>query len=161
MNRIIRHISFLALALGLFALSSCMKNETCLSSNNLLVTDLYTVNEHGVIIKSNIDSMSMYIIGREDTLIYNNVKNIGSFNIPMADTLEYLQILLTLNGVQDTIKLDYRTYEVFRSANCGVINRYEIKANDNSENNIRQIVMINNQIDESKSTNFFLYYRSH
>jgi len=156
-----KHIGFFSLLMSLLALSSCIKDETCLSSNSLLITDFYTVNQNSEIVKYKMDSMSMYIIGREDSILYDNVKNIGSFNIPMADTLQQLKILLTLNNVQDTIWVDYRPYEVFRSINCGVVNRFEIKNVDYSINSIWQIYMNNNQIDESKSTNLFLFYRTH
>ena len=161
MQRIIKHIIFLVLSIYVVVFSSCVKNESCLSANNLLVTDFYTVNQDSEIVKYNIDSLTMYIIGREDTILYDNEKNLGSFNIPMADTAQQLKILLTLNSVHDTIWVDYRPYEVFRSTHCGVINRYEIKNVTYTKNSIWQIYMNNNQIDESKNTNFFMFYRTH
>ena len=161
MRKIVRYIVFLTVTLAVASLGSCIKNETCLSANNLLKTDIYTLNENSEIVKYNIDSLTLYIIGREDTILYDNVKNIGSFNIPMADTLQQLQLLLTLNDIQDTIWLEYRPFEVFRSTNCGVINRYEINNVSYTKNGIWQIYMNNNQIDESKNTNFFLFYRTH
>jgi len=161
MHKIVKYIVFLMVALGMASLNSCIKNETCIGGNNLLITDIYTVNENSEIVEYKMDSLSLYIIGREDSILYNNVKDISSFNIPVADTLQHLQILLTLNNIQDTIWLDYRPYEVFRSTHCGVINRYEIKNVTYTKNSIWQIYMNNNQIDESKNTNFFLFYRTH
>ena len=139
--------------------SSCIKNESCLPANNLLKTEIYIVNAEGEIVKLKVNDLSLHIIGREDSL-YAHAKKIGEFYIPMADSATELNMVLNLNGAVDTIWLQYKPFEGFRSTNCGVINRYEIINVDYTHNNIRQIITINKLIDESENTNFYLFYRS-
>jgi len=139
--------------------SSCIKNESCLPANSLLKTEIYTVDDAGEIVKFKINDFSLHIIGREDS-IYNNAKDIGEFYIPMPDSTTDLNVIINMNGGVDTLWLQYKPFEVFRSTNCGVINRYEIRNLTYTRNSIRQIVTINNLIDENKNTSFYLFYRS-
>ena len=139
-------------------LNSCIKNEVCAPANNLVITDLYSVDSHGELVITKIDSLTMFIVGREDSLVYDNVKNSSQFSIPLADTLSHLKVVLKLNDAVDTVWLDYRSFPVFRSTECGVINRYEIKEIDSTKNKIWGLYIDNNQVDETKQINLLLVF---
>ena len=140
--------------------SSCVKNESCLSANNLLKTEIYTVNNQGDVVLYKMDSLSMTIIGREDSVLYQNAKSLSEFYIPLSDTLDVVRAILHLNTGTDTIAINYRPYAVFRSTQCGVINRYEIQGIDYTKDGIWGIYIDNNQVDESEETNLLLFFRT-
>lgn len=140
--------------------SSCVKNETCLSANNLLFADFYTividpVESDTSIVKVDVDTLYMEIVGREDSILYNNL-NVSGISIPLADTLDFLKIVIEINHVVDTLYLDYKPYSVFRSTECGVINRYEITDLRFTNNKIKSIYLENNTIDESEAVNLYM-----
>jgi len=136
--------------------SSCVKNETCLSANNLLMADFYTLESDTSIIPNKVDTLSMYIVGREDSILYDNNLNVESISIPMADTLAKMKIVITINHIVDTMYLDYKPYSVFRSTECGVINRYEIQDLRFTTNKIQAIYLENTIIDESEAVNLYM-----
>jgi len=122
-------------------------------------TGFYTENDEGEKVKYEMDSLSVFIMGRKDTLYYK-AKGLEEFLIPLSDSATQLTIVVNLNDGQDTIWLDYRPYSVFRSTECGVINRYEIQEKNFTDNKIKRLVINNNTIDESEEINLFLVYRS-
>jgi len=160
MNNKVKNIGILLMASMLMLNTSCIKNEICISANNLLSTELYTVNDHSEIVAYKIDSISLFTIAYQDTMYYN-AKKLDKFSIPLADTATQLTLILKLNGDQDTIWLNYRPYSVFRSTTCGVINRYEIQNLSFTNNSIWEIYIKNNIIDENKEINFLMFYRTH
>ena len=154
-----KYIGFLIIVIFIAITSSCIKNESCLPANNLLTSQIYTVDDQSEIVEYKIDSMSLYIMGRPDTL-YNNVEKVGQFTIPLSDSSNHLTILLNLNDKQDTIWIDYIPFSVFRSTSCGIINRYEITNLNYTKNGIWYLYNQNNLIDENKGVNFYFFYRT-
>lgn len=125
-------------------------------ANNLLQSDFYKVESDFSISPINIDSLTMFIEGREDTLLYDNSKKVGSISIPLSDELSSLKVIIKINDGIDTIYLNYRSYSVFRSTECGIINRYEILDYHYTENKILNIYLQNEDIDETKAVNFIM-----
>lgn len=147
----------LLLVLASLLYSGCVKNETCLPASNLLLTEFYQFDYDGAEIEATVDSVSMYIFGREDSLIYDNSKGLKSISIPLSDSLNYLKVVLKINDGVDTLYIDYRSYSVFRSTECGVINRYEILDVHGSGNKIDEIRYNNIDIDENEAVNLFMF----
>ena len=148
--------SLLLVISGLILFSGCIKNETCLSANNLLITEVYAIETDTTIIAANIDSLTLFIVGKEDSVLYDDVRNINAFDIPLSDLHEELKIVARINDGVDTIYLKYRPYSVFRSTECGVINRYEIQEMSYTTNKIRALYIENYNIDENEAVNVFL-----
>ncbi|NOR86976.1 MAG: hypothetical protein GQ527_05155 [Bacteroidales bacterium] len=159
MSNNIKYISLLAF-FTLMMFSSCIKNETCLSANNLLKTETYIVNDEGELVITAMDSMSLFILGREDTMLYNNVKDKSTFSIPLSDTAEQIIAVLNINEGTDTIWINYKPYPVFRSTECGVINRYEIFELNYTQNKVWGMAILDNQVDEREETNILLVFRT-
>lgn len=154
MRKLIYQLLFVIFIIGGY--SSCVKNETCLSANNLLIADFYTVDSDTTILENEVDTLSMYIVGRKDSMLYDNNLSVGSISIPMADTLAKMKIVITINHIVDTLYLDYKPYSVFRSTECGVINRYEILDLRFTNNKIKEIYLNNKSIDESEAVNLYM-----
>ena len=155
-----KHITFLFFTLLIMISASCIKNEICIPANSLMKTEFYTVNDQGDRVKYEMDSLNVFITGRDDTLYYK-AKGLDEFLIPLSDSATQLIIVVNLNDGQDTIWLDYRPYSVFRSTECGVINRYEIQNLNFTKHSIWEIGLLNNTIDENKETNLYMFYRTH
>ena len=147
---------FLAVIFIIGLYSACVKNETCLSANNLLMADFYGVESDTTIKVISVDTLSMYIEGREDSVLYDNNLNVGSISIPMSDTMNEMKIIISINHIVDTLYLTYKPYSVFRSTECGVINRYEILNLTFSTNKILAIYLQNSIIDESEAVNLYM-----
>jgi len=144
-------ILFIVFILGIS--SGCVKNETCLSANNLMKAKFFRVESDTTITEATVDTFSMYIVGREDSVLYLNNLKLDSIGVPMADTLHHLKIVIEINHVVDTLYLDYKPYPVFRSTECGVINRYEIQNLSHTSHKIIDINLKNKIIDESEAVN--------
>jgi len=155
-----RYFVFVLILALLTVMSSCVKNETCLSANNLFKTEIYTVNNQGDVVLYKMDSLSMTIIGREDSVLYQNAKSLSEFYIPLSDTSSSITAIISLNTETDTLTINYRPYAVFRSTECGVINRYEILGTENTQNAIWGLYIDNDQVNESEETNLLLFFRT-
>ena len=137
--------------------SGCVKNETCLPASNLLLIDFYTQENDSTKIELSVDSISMFIIGREDSVLYDNAKGVKSISIPLSDSLNFMTVVIKINDAIDTIYLGYRPYSVFRSTECGVINRYETWLPEFTKNRIEKIELKNKDIDENEAVNLFMF----
>lgn len=138
--------------------SGCVKNETCLPANNILYADFYDYLESDTVdVATTVDSLSLYIIGREDSVLYDNQKGLGSVSIPLSDDLTAMTVVIKINDAVDTLYINYRPYSVFRSTECGVINRYETWLPEFTKNRINEIKLKNKTIDENEAVNLFMY----
>lgn len=126
-------------------------------ANNLLQIDFYKIESDTTKIETTVDSLTMIIVGREDSILYDNSKAVTSISIPLSDSLNFLKIILKINDAVDTLYLDYRPYSVFRSTECGVINRYEFLKMDITKNRIIGFSKENENIDENEAVNLFMY----
>lgn len=146
----------------LYFFSGCIKNETCLSANNLLMTEVYsieidtTLEQDTTFVATSIETFTLFIVGREDSILYDQAQNIKAFSIPLSDVDEDLKIVAKINDGIDTIYLKYRPYSVFRSTECGVINRYEIQEMTFTTNKILDLYIENKDIDENEAVNVYL-----
>ncbi|OYT16521.1 MAG: hypothetical protein B7C24_07385 [Bacteroidetes bacterium 4572_77] len=138
-----------------------MKNEICKPANNLLISKLYTLDNTSELVEASIDSLTIYYVGYADSLVYDNQKSVGEINLPLSDTATFLQVVVKMNEFTDTISIDYKAIEVFRSVECGVINRYTINNIEHTKNKLWELYLYNNQVDESKEANIFLVFRPH
>lgn len=130
-----------------------------MSANNLLKTELYSVDDNQDIVVTKIDSLNLFInTNGNDSILYYKTKKISEFYIPLSDSASQFKIILQLNQFSDTILIDYKPYSVFRSTECGVINRYEIQNIQNTQNKIWGIFLNNSQVDETEATNIFLVF---
>lgn len=155
MKHYLKYLSYLVPLLLLFS-SSCVKNETCVSSNNNLRIGLYKVETDTTFTAATLDSLTVYFEGLEDSLVYNNEAGVSSIEIPLSDTTENLTIVLKINDGVDYMQLNYKPYFVFRSTECGVINRYEIDDVRCTGNKVRALYLENIDIDESEAVNLFM-----
>lgn len=155
MNSYLKYLLLILPILWVFN-SSCVKNETCVSSNNKLRIDLYKAETDSTFSVATLDSLTLYFIGNEDSLVYNNEYGISSIEIPLSDTTENLSIVLQINDGVDFMELDYKPYFVFRSTECGVINRYEIEDVRCTGNKVSLLYLENIDIDESEAVNLFM-----
>ncbi len=126
-------------------------------ANNLLLTEFYEYDLDGLEVEVAVDSFSMIIVGREDSILYNNSKEVKSFTIPLSDSLDFLKVVLKINDGVDTMYLNYLPYSVFRSTECGVINRYEIVDDSTTENKITKRSNVNKIIDETEAVNLKMF----
>lgn len=147
----------LLLVLASLFYSGCVKNETCLPANNFLYADFYYSESDTVDVATTVDSLSLYIIGREDSVLYDNEKDLGSVSIPLSDDLTEITVVIKINDAVDTLYIKYNPYSVFRSTECGVINRYEIADPEFTDNRIIKITNDNNTVDETEAVNFLMY----
>jgi glutaredoxin-related protein len=156
MKKNFKYLLFIWPLLILFS-SACVKNETCISANNLLMINLYEINSDTTAIETQFDSLTLYFKGREDSLIYDNAKSVKSIDIPLSDTTENLKIVIKINDGYDEIILQYKPYSVFRSTECGVIYRYEIIDFTYTTDKIAGILLENELIDENEAVNLNLF----
>lgn len=122
--------------------------------------DLYELNIDGADTTATLtsfDSLTLYFEGREDSLIYDNAKSVESIDIPLSDTAENLKIIIKINDGYDIINLEYKSYFVFRSTECGVIYRYEILNSSYSSDKIVGILIENTDVDENEAVNLNLF----
>ena len=154
-----KYLTFLIAIVLLFAINGCIKNEICKQANNILDAQLLSLDQTSTLVPTKIDSVTMFFIGEENDTVYNNSKNVSNIHIPLADTTGFLKVVLKLNDGIDTLWIDYRPYEVFRSTECGVINRYEINEIRYTKNKVWNLYLDNNQVNESEEVNIFLAFR--
>lgn len=136
--------------------SACVKNETCVSSNNNLIIDLYKFETDTTFSVVTLDSLTVYFEGYEDSLVYDKAAGISSMNLPLSDTSTYLSIIMKINDGTDIMQVYYDPYFVFRSTECGVINRYEIDSIRCTGNKVRLLYLEDRDIDESETVNLFM-----
>lgn len=122
-------------------------------SNNLLLTEFYQLDIEGLPVEVTVDSLTVFILGREDSVLYNNSKAVENFSIPMSDSLSFIQVVIKINDAVDTLSINYNPYSVFRSTECGVINRYNIVDTLYTKNRIKKITIANRNIDENEAVN--------
>lgn len=154
-----KYLSFLIAIVLFIAINGCIKNEICKQANNILDAQLLSLDQASTLVPTKIDSVTMFFVGDENDTVYNNSKNISNIHIPLADTTDFLKVVLKLNDGIDTLWIDYRPYEVFRSTECGVINRYEINEIRYTKNKVWALYLDNNQVDESEEVNILLIFR--
>jgi len=82
-----------------------VKNETCVSSNNDLIIDLYKFESDTTFTKIKVDSLTVYFEGYEDSLVYDNAKGIESINLPLSDTSEQLNVIMKINDGTDLMRI--------------------------------------------------------
>jgi hypothetical protein len=116
--------------------------------------EIWSVDSDTIFNKVTLDSLTLYFEGKENELVYDNQSGVSIIEIPLADTTENLKLILRINdGMNDELRVNYKPYFVFRSTECGVINRYEIIEIEPTNNEIRYIETKNEIVDESKSVN--------
>ncbi len=149
---------FIALVMSLLGLGwGCVKNEICLPSNNILSVEIYEITSDTTVAISSIDSLTLYIVGREDSILYNNSKKVETIEIPLSDSAVFLKIVAQINAATDTIYLNYTPFSVFRSTECGVVNRYQINEVMSTTNNLKAIYLQNKEINENEAINLSFF----
>lgn len=153
-----RLLIFAALLLSLFGPGwGCVKNEICLPSNNILSVNIYEITSDTTVAAGSIDSLTLYIVGREDSILYNNSKDVDAILIPLSDSAVFLKIVAQINATTDTIYLNYKPFSVFRSTECGVVNRYLIGEILFTNNNLKAIYLQNKEINENEAVNLSFF----
>lgn len=120
--------------------------------------ELYQADTDSSYSAVSVDSITVFFKDRADSLIYDNVKDVSTIDIPLSDTTGFLNIVIKINDAYDELLLEYRPYFVFRSTECGVINRYEIiDKPDHSTDRIDSLTIYNEDIDESELVNLYMF----
>jgi len=149
---------FFIIPLLLIINAGCVKNVTCISSNDKLRIELYNIQSDTIWKPITLDSLTLYFLGHEDSLVYDRKTGVKVIEIPLSDTADRLTIVMKINDGIDIMRLDYRAYFVFRSTECGVINRYEISRDSLrcTGNKVEKLYLENNIVDESEAVNLLM-----
>jgi len=137
--------------------AGCVKNETCISSNNNLSVSFYKAEPDSTYSEITVDSLTVYYEGYEDSLIYSNNTAVNSMLLPLSDTAKLLTVVMHINDETDKMRIFYKPFFVFRSTECGVINRYRIDAVQSTGNRIDSIWRVNNEVNESEEVNLYMF----
>lgn len=152
-----KKISWLLLSLITLGISSsCLKNEICSPYTIELNAGLYTLSESdGVIdtISYIMDIDSIYALNINDENLYKNELQIEQLNFPLNNATNESGFVLSIGGVADTITFSYEKHLLFYSVKCGVTNTYTITNFHYSTNFLKDIVLINPEIDVISTEN--------
>lgn len=148
---------FIILPILVILNASCVKNETCISSNNNLIIEFYKIETDTTYSAVTVDSLTVYYQGFEDSLVYDRAKGLSSMELPLSDTSEVLNVILEINDGTDFMRIFYTPFFVFRSTECGVINRYQIDSIYCTGNQIDALWRENSEVNESEAVNLFMF----
>lgn len=137
--------------------TSCVKNETCISSNNNLIVNFYKIDTDTTYSEISVDSLTVYYEGNEDSLVYSNNRALSSMLLPLSDTAHLLTVVMHINDGTDKMRIYYEPFFVFRSTECGVINRYRIDSIQSTGNKIDALWIENNEVNESEEVNLYMF----
>lgn len=137
--------------------AACVKNETCISSNHNLIVNFYKIDTDTTYSEISVDSLTVYYEGYEDSLVYNNNTALSTMELPLSDTSQMLTVVMHINEGTDIMRIFYEPFFVFRSTECGVINRYRIDSIQSTGNKIEALWIENNEVNESEEVNLYMF----
>ncbi|MBN2236641.1 MAG: hypothetical protein JW729_03725 [Bacteroidales bacterium] len=152
-------ISFLLVLLGFF--SACLKNEICSPVLIEPVAGIYTVTENNglydtVLTMKNIDSLYSLSYSSENILYQKD--QINSFNLPLNNVENQSGFVLSIDGIKDTIYLNYEKALFFYSVKCGATYTYTITNISYTTNSIKEILLINPAVNVVTAENIQLVF---
>lgn len=138
--------------------SSCLKNEICSPSAIELNAVIYTLSENendGLFdtIPYAIDVDSVYSQNWDNANLYINEVEIEELNFPLDNSSNQSSFVLSIAGVKDTVTFSYEKHLLFNSVKCGVTNTYTITDFHFSTHSLKNLVLINPEIDVISTEN--------
>lgn len=152
-------ISFLFLLIVFF--SACLKNEICSPVLVEPVAGIYTVTENNglydtVLTKKNIDSLYSLSYTSENILYKEEL--INTFNLPLNNFENQSGFVLSIDGIKDTIYLNYEKALFFYSVKCGATYTYTLIDISYTTNSIKEILLINPAVNVVSAENIQLVF---
>jgi len=157
----LKKINWIILFLALGISSSCLKNEICSPSNIELKAGIYTLLETDGIVDTiplKIDLDSIYGLILEDKNWLINESQIDEINFPLNDASNETGFVLSIGGIKDTIQFAYEKHLLFNSVKCGTSYTYTINNITNSSNFLKNIILINSEINVLSTENIQLVF---
>lgn len=138
--------------------SSCLKNEICSPYTIELNAVIYTLSENendGLFdtIPYAIDVDSVYSQNWDNANLYINEVEIEELNFPLDNSSNQSSFVLSIAGVKDTVTFSYEKHLLFNSVKCGVTNTYTITDFHFSTHSLKNLVLINPEIDVISTEN--------
>lgn len=137
-----------SLTLILLLLSSCAQEETCRENKQVLFNiGFYTSETTNAL---NIDSITVFGINNNSITpdsLYKNVKNINKIALPLNNSTEESIFVLNINGIHDTLNIQYSNKEYFISYSCGMVITHHVDTVLSTSHLIKSYRILNRDIN--------------
>ena len=148
-----------------FIVSGCANNECYDNKNSLPLAGFYSSER--IPRQISIDSISIYGIGAPgDSILLDSARNITQsylpFRIDQGSTtyvIKYLQNVLSLMHITDTVRFNYDLIPWFVSSACGVIYDYKITSIETTHNLIDSVTCPDGEITNVNKENLRIYFK--
>jgi len=152
-------IIFIVLGIGIF--SSCLKNEICNPVDIELKAGIYSVTEVDSVmdtLTSKIDIDTLSAIGMENEYLLLAASSISEISFPLDNANNQSQFIISRGIQKDTLNFTYDKHLLFNTVKCGVAYTYTIQSIQFSTHFIKDIRLINSEINAQSTENIRLVY---
>jgi hypothetical protein len=104
------------------------------------------------------DTLTVYGIGLENKLIYNKTLNATSALLPLDASVENCDFVFIINGLKDTVIINYSSYPHFISKECGFTFFHKLESVYSSQNKIDTISIKNNSVIIPNEDNIKIFH---
>jgi hypothetical protein len=104
------------------------------------------------------DSLSLWGLGMDTSKIYNATKSLKQALLPLNDSSDSCKFVVEIEGVYDTLTLDYSTFPHLISKECGYTFYHNIDTLFTTNHKIVKIVLVNNSVTTLSEENIRIYY---
>ncbi|HAG17302.1 MAG TPA: hypothetical protein DCG69_12390 [Bacteroidales bacterium] len=150
---------FLVLLFAIF--SSCLKNEICVPLDIRVKANIYTietVNQDQFLLTHKLDIDTLYAIGIAEKFIVLNESELSEFYLPLDNAHDQSSFVLNVGGLKDTIRIEYNKELLLNSIKCGVYYRYSITNLSYTTHLLKEIRILNPEIDVVSTENIQVVY---
>lgn len=127
---------------------SCTQEEACRENKQVLFrTGLYTLGTGNSL---NVDSITVFDLNDnsiEVDSLYKNVKNINKIALPLNNSTEESIFVLNINGIHDTLNIQYSNKDYFISYSCGMVITHHVDTVISTNHMIKGYKIVNRDIN--------------
>lgn len=152
-------IIFIVLGIGIF--SSCLKNEICSPVDIELKVGIYSVTEVDSVmdtLATTIDIDTLSAIGMDNEYLLLGANSQSKISFPLDNSNNQSQFVITHGNQKDTLSFTYDKHLLFNTVKCGVAYTYSIQSIQFSTHFIKDIRLLNSEINAQSTENIRLVY---
>ena len=131
----------------LFSLYSCTE-KACLVSTQTLLGIQFTNKSDGTSLT--LDSLTVSGV-ESDSILYNNQKSVTSIYLPLRISENETSFALRMNGVNDTLIIQHRSFPQLLNEECGCVVFQTIDSAKIVGEQTAEVQIVNSQIQNTKN----------